>query len=305
MQHGARRQSKNFVLRRTAGHRRHNLRDSGLIQVEAGQRVDALLAAYAAGTLSEPFAVLAAAHLQMKADDRAHAAPIRIDRRGARQMSELDRLSALMPLALRSYVSRHVGALKWRTILPGIKECRIARNARGEASFLRCRPGVALPAHTHEGLEATLVLQGAFGDVTGHYAFGDIEVADDTVDHRPVADRTAECIVFIVLEAPVKLTGPLGRLFQWIYTRCSECIRAWQMLSRVSRAVPNRSDAKHYRERSANCAQLAEQVGSPEAAEAYRYLAQQWLVIAEIADLIEKNRASSPRDGESHYLSPK
>jgi putative transcriptional regulator len=281
------------------------LRDSELIRVEAGQRVDALLAAYAAGTLSEPFAVLAAAHLQMKTDDRAHAAPIRIDRRGARQMSELDLLSALMPLALRSYVNRHIGALKWRTILPGIKECRIAQNARGEASFLRCRPGAALPAHTHEGLEATLVLQGAFGDVTGHYALGDIEVADDTIDHRPVAHRTAECIVFVVLEAPVKLTGPLGRLIQRIYTRCSAYVRSWQMLWRVSGAVPNRSDAKHYRDRSANCARLAEQVDSPEAAEAYRYLAQQWLVVAEVAHLIEKNRAPSPRDGEPHDLPPK
>jgi putative transcriptional regulator len=274
--------------------------------MEAAKRTDALLAAYAAGTLSEPFAVLAAAHLQMKADDRAHAAPIRIDRRRARQMSELDRLSALMPLALRSYVNRHVGALNWRTILPGIKECRIARNARGEASFLRCRPGVALPAHTHEGLEATLVLQGAFGDVTGHYALGDIEVADDTVDHRPVADRTAECIVFVVLEAPVKLTGPLGRLFQRIYARCSAYVRSWQMLWRASRAVPNRSDAKHYRDRSANCARLAEQVSSPEAAEAYRYLAQQWLVVAEVADLIEKKKeAQPPLDGELHDLPPK
>ena len=279
--------------------------DSELIRVAAGRRVAALLAAYTAGTLSEPFAVLAAAHLQMKADGRADAAPIRVDRRGAGQISELDRLSALMPLALRSYVTRHVGALKWRTILPGIKECRIARNARGEASFLRCRPGAALPAHTHEGLEATLVLQGAFGDVTGHYALGDIEVADDTVDHRPVADRTAECIVFVVLEAPVKLTGPLGRLIQRIYTRCSAYVRAWQMLWRVSRAVPNRSDAQHYRERSANCARLAEQVASPEAAEAYRYLAQQWLVIADIAESIERNKAPSPRNGEPHYSSPR
>jgi putative transcriptional regulator len=281
------------------------LRDSGSIRVEAGRRVAALLAAYAAGTLSEPFAVLAAAHLQMKADDRAHAVPIRIDRRGAPQMSELDRLSTLMPLALRSYVDRHVGALKWRTILPGIKECRIARNARGETSFLRCRPGVALPVHTHEGLEATLVLQGAFGDVTGHYALGDIEVADDTVDHRPVADRTAECIVFVVLEAPVKLTGPLGRLIQRIYSRCSAFVRSLLMLWRVSRAAPNRSDAKHYRNRSANCARLAEQVASPEAAEAYRYLAQQWLLIADIAELIERNRAQSPRNGEPPYLSPR
>ena len=215
---------------KTATHRCQNLRDSGPIRTDSRRRIDALLAAYAAETLSEPFAVLVAAHLQMQADDWAHAVPLRNYQQGARQSSELDRLSALMPLALRSYVNRHVGALKWRTILPGIKECRIARNARGEASFLRCRPGVALPAHTHEGLEAALVLQGGFSDATGHYALGEIAVADDTVDHRPVADRSAECVVFIVSEAPVKLTGPFGRLIQRLYDRCSAYVRSWRML---------------------------------------------------------------------------
>jgi len=284
------------------------LSDGGPIGTESGRRIDALLAAYTAGTLSEPFAVLAAAHLQMKADDWADAVPLRNYLQGAHRLSELDRLSALMPLALRSYVSRHLGALKWRSLLPGIKACRITRDARGEASFLRCRPGMALPAHTHEGLEATLVLQGAFSDVTGHYGVGEVAVADDTVDHRPVADRSSECIVFVVLEAPVKLTGTLGRLIQRIYVRCSAYVRARQMLWRVSRAapVPERSDTKAYRERSAICARLAEQVGSPEAADAYRYLAQQWLVIAEVADVIDKKKAAQfPRDGEPHDLPPK
>jgi hypothetical protein len=238
----------------------------------------------------------------MKADARAHAVPLRNYRQGTRQLSELDRFNSLMPLALRSYVGRHLDVLRWRTILPGIKECRITRNARGEASLLRCRPGMALPAHTHEGREATLVLQGAFSDVTGRYTLGEIEVADDTVDHRPVADRTAECIVFVVLEAPVKLTGLFGRLIQRIYNQCSAYVRSWQMLWRVSIAVPNRSNAKLYRERAANCARLAEQVGSPEAAEAFLYLAQEWLIIADVADLIEKNAAVSLLDGKPHEL---
>jgi|GEM_PF-603379 len=182
-------------------------------------------------TLNEPFAVLVASHLQMQADDPADAAPIP-DRRRRRArimttaisadepgpslpMPAVDETSIGMPPALRSYVGRHRGALEWHTILPGIKQCRIARNARGgDASLLRCRPGSAIPAHTHEGLEAVLVLQGGFRDQSGHYDRGDIAVADDTIDHRPVADPAAECIIFIVLEAPVKLTGRFGRLIQ-------------------------------------------------------------------------------------------
>jgi putative transcriptional regulator len=170
------------------------------------RRIDALLAAYAAGTLSEPFAVLAASHLQMKADKPlAPTQPI----------SALDDMHALMPLALRSYVGRHLaGAVEWRSILPGLKLCRIARDAQADASLLRCRPGKAIPAHTHAGLEAVLVLQGGFCDATGHYTTGDIAVADDTIAHRPIADGAADCIIFIVRQAPVRLTGRFGRFMQ-------------------------------------------------------------------------------------------
>jgi anti-sigma factor ChrR (cupin superfamily) len=179
----------------------------------AGQRVETLLGAFAAGTLAEPFAVLVASHRQMKADDRLPAA-LAEALRPRHAISVLSDIEALMPLALRAYVARHLGAPKWRTILPGIKQCRIPGDARADASFLRCRPGSAIPAHTHAGLEAVLVLQGAFSDAHGHYVRGDIAVADPTIDHRPVADPAEECIIFIVQEAQVKLTGPFGRLIQ-------------------------------------------------------------------------------------------
>jgi putative transcriptional regulator len=192
--------------------------DSGPSAAKSSRPTETLLAAYAAGTLSEPFAVLVASHLQMKADSRAQGASIAHHQHWPhRPMPGLDQMSAFMPLALRSYVSRHLGALEWRRILPSIERCRISRDARGEASFLRCRPGSAIPAHTHEGHEAVLVLQGGFRDANGHYAAGDIAVADDTIDHRPVADRPLECIIFVVLEAPVRLTGPFGRLVQRIF----------------------------------------------------------------------------------------
>jgi putative transcriptional regulator len=196
--------------------------------------VDTLLKAFAAGTLSEPFAVLAASHLQIMADNAAFASPTpdherltaivaiadpAADRRPRQPMSAVDQMNVFLPPALRSYVGRHLGALKWRAILPGIKQCRIACDADGDASFLRCRPGSVIPAHTHAGLEAVLVLHGSFRDAHGRYVRGDIAVADATIDHRPVADAAAECIIFIVEEAPVRLTGPFGRLVQRLFGR--------------------------------------------------------------------------------------
>jgi putative transcriptional regulator len=182
-----------------------------------------LLAAYAAGTLSEPFAVLVASHLQMTADGptpmskRGWASIPQHERRPREPMPAIDQINVLMPLALRSYVGRHLGALEWRTLLPGLEQCRIARDERGEASFLRCRPGKAIPTHTHGGLEAVLVLQGGFRDQNGHHAPGDIAVADGTIEHRPVADRSVDCIIFLVQEAPVRLTGPIGRVVQRLF----------------------------------------------------------------------------------------
>jgi putative transcriptional regulator len=197
--------------------------DSRPIPAEPDRLREALLATHAAGTLSEPFAVLVASHLQMKAGNRASVAATADPAQPPwprQPVAALDQMYALMPLALRHYVRRHVGGvLVWRTLLPGLQQCRIMRDAQADASFVRCRPGKAIPAHAHEGLEAVLVLQGGFRDGNRHYAPGDIAVADDTIEHRPVADRAAECIIFVVLGAPVKLTGPFGRLIQRIFRR--------------------------------------------------------------------------------------
>lgn len=184
---------------------------SGTTSADRGRLVESLLAAYEANGLSMPFAVIVASHLQMKADNATAALPIADIWRAPRSPAS-DPMTALMPLALRSYVGRHLGgAMRWRTILPSLKLCSVANDANGFASFLRCRPGKAIPSHTHEGIEAVLVLQGGFHDADGDYVRGDLAVADGTVDHRPVADGPEECIIFMVLGAPVKLTGPFGR----------------------------------------------------------------------------------------------
>jgi putative transcriptional regulator len=190
--------------------------DSGSSEAESSRPIDALLAAYAAGTLSEPFAVLVAAHLQMRAAGRPAGPAIRSHERRPRTPAG-DQMNIFMPLALRAYVGRHLGVPEWRTIWLGLEQCRISAHAGIEASFLRCRPGRAIPAHTHQGLEAALVLQGGFRDAGGHYLPGDIAVADGTVDHRPIADRDGTCVIFIVQEAPLQLTGRFGRLIQRMF----------------------------------------------------------------------------------------
>jgi putative transcriptional regulator len=159
--------------------------------------------------------VLVAAHLQMRAA-RPPAGSVILSHERPRTPAA-DQMNIFMPLALRSYVGRHLGVPEWRTIWLGLEQCRISAHAGIDASFLRCRPGIAIPAHTHQGLEAALVLQGGFRDAAGHYLPGDIAVADASIDHRPVADRVGTCVIFMVQEAPLQLTGRFGRLIQHMF----------------------------------------------------------------------------------------
>jgi putative transcriptional regulator len=61
------------------------------------------------------------------------------------------------------------------------------------------------------------VLRGGFSDVSGHYMRGDIAIADEDVDHKPVADADEDCICFAVTDAPLKLTGPVGKVIQGLF----------------------------------------------------------------------------------------
>jgi putative transcriptional regulator len=201
--------------------------------------LDELLAGYAAGTLILPLHALVAAHLAIRPDNRRYvesleaiggdavvrAEPVPLTNREARLAAifaddEGDvapaaaRGCAVVPAALAAFLGRPLADLAWKTRLPGIREFPVKDCGTAEASLLWIKPGRVLPSHTHDGTEVTLVLQGGFGDGTGHYRRGDIAIADGEIDHRPKADDDADCICFAVIDAPLRLTGPVGRLLQ-------------------------------------------------------------------------------------------
>jgi hypothetical protein len=63
------------------------------------------------------------------------------------------------------------------------------------------------------------------------------------------------------------------------------------------------SDSPTYKSRATYYSMCAQQDIPPEAAAAFRYLEEMWLVIAEVADNLEK-RSRSPVDGHLAPLSP-
>jgi putative transcriptional regulator len=65
----------------------------------------------------------------------------------------------------------------------------------------------------------TLVLDGAFDDQAGHYGRGDVCVADDRIEHQPVAAAGRDCLCLVVASSPIRLTGPLMRLLNPFLSR--------------------------------------------------------------------------------------
>lgn len=122
-----------------------------------------------------------------------------------------------VPEPLEKLLRMRLDDLPWKFAGFGIGEHVIAAEGGLRASLYRVKAGQRLPQHTHTGLEATLVLKGAFADEIGRYVRGDLALADATVDHQPVADPSGVCVCFSVAQGPLRLSGPIGRLLQRIF----------------------------------------------------------------------------------------
>jgi putative transcriptional regulator len=141
--------------------------------------------------------------------DETPPAPIR---RAAVRIASVG-LAPVIPRPLRDYVAGDLGDITWKPVMRGLDEHRIACPGGAKVRLMRIRAGVSMPQHTHKGREMTLVLAGGFTDDTGHFLRGDLSLTDGTVDHVPTADDDGDCVCLAVTDAPLRLTGPIGRLF--------------------------------------------------------------------------------------------
>jgi putative transcriptional regulator len=117
-----------------------------------------------------------------------------------------------LPQPLRGYVGDSLDCLPWRRMGP-IAEVRLLRDFEGYTTrLLWAQAGAAVPAHTHAGNEMTLVLRGAFTDSSGHFIRGDVDEADSSIAHQPIAAEDEDCICLAVTDAPLRLTSRFGRL---------------------------------------------------------------------------------------------
>lgn len=200
--------------------------------------LNSLLADYAAGHLSPALHGLVAGHLSLSMKNRAYVAaleslraqeiaealPAVLDRRDAilnrifdsepfAPMLNTAASDALLPDPVAVLVAQDMSSIKWRSVMPGLREYNLKNDRSSHASLLWINAGRTMPSHTHHGTEITLVLKGGFTDASGHYSRGDIAIADADIDHRPRADEGDDCICFVVNDAALKLTCPVARFF--------------------------------------------------------------------------------------------
>ena len=122
-----------------------------------------------------------------------------------------------LPRPLADYIPDLSCDKSWRRISKGLSQCRITFNGTEvEANIYRIAPGTAIPVHSHEGTEVTLVLAGGFTDETGAFGPGDIAIQETGATHKPIADDDGECIVFAINEGNIRLANPIGRVLSYL-----------------------------------------------------------------------------------------
>ena len=199
---------------------------------------DDVLLGHATGALPQAFDLVVATHVSLNDDARARlqafeavggvvledleVAPL-ADSSLEQTLAKIDlpipldepmAASGLFPVPLRKAVGGDEGAVQWRSVAGGVKQCVLHSDDDGTARLLLIPAGKAMPAHSHNGAEMTLVIQGAYRDEDGVFARGDLEVADEAVSHTPIAEPGEDCICLVATNARLKFEGLLPRIAQ-------------------------------------------------------------------------------------------
>lgn len=201
---------------------------------------DDLLMAYAAGALPEAFDLMVATHISLCDHCRARvesyeavgghlledqddtvamsqdslAATMALIAQNAPAPKSKRPVCSVLPAPLQEYVGGDVNSIRWKPIGMGVKQAILPTSRDATARLLFIPAGAAVPDHGHKGMELTMVLQGAFSDEVDHFARGDVEIADEDLEHTPVADMSEDCICLAVTDAPLKFNSLIPRLVQ-------------------------------------------------------------------------------------------
>lgn len=199
-----------------------------------------LLAAWVTGNLPAQFAAVVASHVALCPDCRAESGALQslggalLDNLAAADLSPDALAKALAalddpaprpepPVAAAGIFPAPVMQVlggrppKWSLLGGGIRQQILMADRSGSLRLLYIPPGRRVPEHSHGGLELTLVLQGSFSDSSGQFCVGDVEDADDEINHQPVAGEGDPCICLAATDAPLRFRALLPKLLQPLF----------------------------------------------------------------------------------------
>jgi putative transcriptional regulator len=202
---------------------------------------DSLLMAYSAGTLPEAFNLVIATHVSMCDECRARMESF--DTVGGAVLESCDLVSldagsleatlamiagapvdrvrpatpckgGIFPAPLRDYVGGDLESVRWKKLGGGVSQYLLDTSRDATVRLLHIPAGTAVPDHGHRGTELTLVLKGAFIDGNDRFARGDVEIADEDLQHTPIADVGEDCICLAATDARLKFRKLIPRMAQ-------------------------------------------------------------------------------------------
>lgn len=199
-----------------------------------------ILMAYSAGTLPEAFNLVVATHISMCDECRAlmesfdSVGGAVLNDVGAIDVSETclaETLAAIagleqdapaatparkgvFPNPLREYVGGDLDSVQWKKLGGGVSQYLLETSSDATVRLLHIPAGMAVPDHGHRGTEMTLVLKGAFLDENERFGRGDVEIADEELNHTPIADVGEDCICLAATDARLKFNNWIPRMAQ-------------------------------------------------------------------------------------------
>lgn len=201
---------------------------------------------YASGSSAQPVSLLIASHLTWCADCRKKVGqlekmggalleqiePSRVSNAmlthllakieqtstwPSKPVAQMESTDQDLPIPLLQTIGRSLENLDWRNY-GSFAESRLMIDLIDHTTRLvLVKAGRSIPSHVHMGQEMTLVLRGGFSDSEGQYLRGDVTEKGPNQIHQPVADLGEDCLCLVVSDAPIKLTGVLGRFFSLIF----------------------------------------------------------------------------------------
>ncbi len=203
---------------------------------------DEMLADYACGAMTPGVSLLVASHLTkapesrrkvqefesvggalLEAEDAAAMSPSALDAVFAQidagtPVTPKPKLPEAGPLPAPLIDAMGIGfdEIPWKFKLPGVATYELDGYGDEDVMLLRGKPGAKVPQHTHEGMEATLVLQGVLMDGETAYRAGDVALNDEQDDHRPYIGGDEVCYCLIVQQGDLRFTGTFSRILNYI-----------------------------------------------------------------------------------------